>query len=545
MALGRILVWSALTFQFSRAMAQFSPGELSKPHSGLEGTTNCTRCHEVGSEISGKKCLDCHSEIEKAIASKHGFHAENSSRRCVSCHKEHLGRNAQTVNLDRATFNHSTTGFTLTGKHGALSCEKCHQSSNIKDEDVLALTRKTGRKTMLGLQSSCQSCHSEPHKGTLGTKCESCHATTTWIPASLFDHKSTAFALTGKHTSVGCTKCHPSSQPQSRVFKSAGTTFADCSPCHASPHSKGFSEKACSSCHSTEGWFVVATTNFNHDRTGFPLRGKHTLVQCKQCHTSASRKTGAGPRTRCIDCHVDYHKNEFAVKYKNDCSVCHTPETFKSSTFTLAMHNESGFDLTGAHSATPCISCHGSTTGQKVFHFKSQACVSCHKDRHGGQFNSKMGKESCAHCHTTSSWKIPGFNHAASGFALVGKHVTITCADCHKPMGRGANAVVQYTGISSQCESCHSDPHAGQFPKGGLTSCSSCHIPEGWAKLSFDHNTQSAFRLTGAHSQVTCAGCHHKEEILGRSVIRFKPLPTKCETCHTEGTPTNDPRRSN
>jgi hypothetical protein len=102
--------------------AQSSPGDLSRPHAGLEGTTNCTKCHEVGAEISGAKCLTCHREIERTIAGGHGFHASTSSQKCVACHKEHLGRDARTVATARKDFDHARTGFALTGRHGSLQC---------------------------------------------------------------------------------------------------------------------------------------------------------------------------------------------------------------------------------------------------------------------------------------------------------------------------------------------------------------------------------------------------------------------------------------
>lgn len=35
--------------------AQLSPGELSKPHSKLEGLSNCTKCHELGEQVKKRK----------------------------------------------------------------------------------------------------------------------------------------------------------------------------------------------------------------------------------------------------------------------------------------------------------------------------------------------------------------------------------------------------------------------------------------------------------------------------------------------------------
>ena len=75
----------------------------------------------------------------------------------------------------------------------------------------------------------------------------------------------------------------------------------------------------------------------------------------------------------------------------------------------------------------------------------------------------------------------------------------------------------------------------GQFVRDGSTDCASCHSVEGWTTLVFVHNTQSGFPLTGAHANVQCAGCHAKENIAGQLIVRFKPVPSKCESCHAQG----------
>jgi hypothetical protein len=38
--------------------AQISPGDLSNPHSNLEGISNCTQCHVLGNKQTNEKCLD-------------------------------------------------------------------------------------------------------------------------------------------------------------------------------------------------------------------------------------------------------------------------------------------------------------------------------------------------------------------------------------------------------------------------------------------------------------------------------------------------------
>ena len=45
----------------------------------------------------------------------------------------------------------------------------------------------------------------------------------------------------------------------------------------------------CGACHMVEGWEKV---RFNHDPTGFPLRGAHADVTCSGCHSQGLRQAG-------------------------------------------------------------------------------------------------------------------------------------------------------------------------------------------------------------------------------------------------------------
>jgi len=90
----------------------------------------------------------------------------------------------------------------------------------------------------------------------------------------------------------------------------------------------------------------------------------------------------------------------------------------------------------------------------------------------------------------------------------------------------------------TSCQSCHSDPHAGQFGPTQAVNCASCHREAGTFKnLLFDHKN-SRFPLDEVHSKVACAKCHVPVPVGdGIKAIRYKPLGTKCGDCH-------DPRGS-
>jgi hypothetical protein len=211
--------------------------------------------------------------------------------------------------------------------------------------------------------------------------------------------------------------------------------------------------------------------------------------------------------------------------YRNDCSSCHTEQTYKPSTFTIERHGPTRFPLNGAHQAVLCRNCHSRPEKKDlVFRFESVGCVSCHRDVHGGQMKAIRGG-SCETCHTTEAWKPATFDHSSTRFNLTGKHAQASCIKCHERF-----PVI--TQCPSACESCHRDKHAGQFALHGSTDCGTCHTPEAWRSVTFDHQTRSSFPLTGTHRTVQCEKCHKTELIGNESVIRFKPLPKECSSCH-------------
>ncbi len=538
-----ICIFFAAVAAFSGNLrAQFSPGDLSLAHRELEGTDKCARCHEVGKEISGRKCLTCHPEIRASIESRHGMHASKSSDACIVCHKEHLGRNAQTLKFDRSSFDHTQTGCVLEGGHRGIPCEQCHSRKNLADKSVVELGSRTGRKTFLGLNQRCTSCHEDRHKGEVSAECHSCHTYDRWAPAKNLDHSITRFALLGKHASVKCTDCHKGiatgANPATVSF--ATKSYADCTPCHASPHGRKFGSRECSSCHVPQSWSRVALAAFDHTMTGYRLVGRHAAAKCQGCHKERLTDIGAKPRRlrhdNCIDCHEDYHRSELPSRYANDCRTCHTEEGFRPSTFTVARHSESRFVLTGGHAAIPCAGCHVKGPGTSAtFRFGDLRCISCHRDEHQGQFSGLMGDKSCDICHSTMSWMISSFKHENASFSLSGKHAAVPCSSCHTKQTIRGTVTIRYNGMPGECGSCHKDQHAGQFASNGETDCRRCHSVAGWRRVTFDHNRQTSFALTGAHSRVECSACHREKESQSGRVRSFKGLSRSCASCHAKG----------
>jgi hypothetical protein len=491
-----------------------SPGPLHRSHAKLEGLKNCEKCHEPGRRVTAARCLACHGPIAERIAAKKGVHRDVTDD-CVSCHVEHAGDDAELRPIDTDGFDHAAeTGFPLDGRHAAIArdCARCHKT-----------------RSFLTNRPECGSCHQDPHKGSLGGACATCHSTS--VPfkeaAGSFDHSRAAFHLTGAHVRVACEKCHVQG-------KFRGVAFGTCASCHTSPHTQAF-QSPCASCHATDSW---RTTKVAHDRTRFPLKGKHAAVACASCHVQPATRVRPA-FAACASCHEDPHRG----KFKDDCASCHTEAGFRGGSFDHATRTT--FALTGRHAAIPCASCHetASTAGPRAsptveFRRLEKTCTSCHADVHAGS----LGGE-CSSCHGTEAFRVASFQHPRNREFFAGRHAAVPCAKCHvdgavpavQSARPSAVSTRQYRGMATECVTCHSDVHLGQLG----AKCASCHTVDGagFKATNFLHESTS-FPLTGAHERAACARCHVSETGVfpagSGTAVRFAATDRECDACHKD-----------
>jgi hypothetical protein len=352
----------------------------------------------------------------------------------------------------------------------------------------------------------------------LGSNCSGCHSTELFKPAK-FDHNNVAFKLTGAHTKVECIKCHSKENKSGKIFqKFKGVAFSSCLDCHKDIHSGKFG-KDCKTCHVTTSFKTISKVGFNHDKTNYPLLGKHQLVSCEGCHKN---NLGSKPQfQKCINCHTDYHKGDFVVNNEQkDCKECHTVEGYQPSLYSIDSHQKSVFQLTGGHLAVACQSCHYNNES-KEWHFRKigERCIECHKNIHGSELTEKFMKgNDCTVCHITGSWFAINYDHGKTNFKLIGAHARVTCNKCHH--GELTNNQYRFVSIKSECLACHKDIHSGQF---GGANCENCHGFNNW----------KAEKLDGAHAKLQCSSCHKKTELNGNVFIKYKLENFKCAACHS------------
>ena len=496
-----------------------SPGPLAKAHEKLEGLKNCTQCHEAGQQVSDTKCLACHKELQPEIAKSTGFHGRipPGQRSCNACHHEHQGKDFELIDWGakgKKSFDHAKTGFLLKGKHAALDCAKCHE----KPQTFLGMEGKT----------SCLACHKDEHRGQLGTNCAACHNENAWKPAPGFNHAKTDFALRGAHIKVDCAKCHAREGDFTR-FKPVA--HDSCTSCHKDPHESRFGVD-CTRCHVEDSWKQLKQASQErafHEKTRYPLRGAHQTVACKLCHGPNERMRKAVYKNlafaHCTDCHADAHEGQLA---QNACERCHDVNGFKPARFELADHAKTKYPLLGSHAAVACNACHKegkNVRGLVAFHPAAEKCESCHTDPHAGQL-----KPACAECHQLSSFHEVKLDHDKdTRFALTGSHKTAQCGSCH--FAANAKAAVRYKPIDTACASCHADAHAGQFG----ADCARCHTTAKFNQTLFVHAPPfTKFVLEGKHEKVACEKCHATAQLASRKLVRYRGTVQSCEGCHAD-----------
>jgi hypothetical protein len=359
--------------------------------------------------------------------------------------------------------------------------------------------------------------------------------------------------LEGKHVHAGCKACHTpghlaadevkdfSSDRKAHTY--LGTSSA-CHSCHEDIH-KGQFTQDCNSCHNNDRW--KPASKFSHERSRYPLTGKHILVECTRCHTGVFAGSKAIRYTQmaftsCSDCHRDTHKGTFA---RQKCSSCHTTGDWKHIEKGRFEHAETHFPLRGKHSSVKCDQCHqtGNTlknaSGEFGFHItRFDRCSDCHADSHAGQFLKRRGRGACEPCHSEESWTVVTFtitDHDSTRYALRGGHVGVPCGACHASQQVNAKSTQRFVWSTvPECTVCHQDIHKGQFKNKMPRGCETCHSVKAWQDVTFSHE-KTKFPLNGKHAQVPCSKCHMipKDSAAG-APIQYTDVRTECSACHPD-----------
>jgi decaheme cytochrome c component MtrC/MtrF-like protein len=492
------------------------------PLTGAHAAVDCDSCHKGAAnskfQTMSTACYSCHSaDYQAAMNPNHA--SSQFSTTCETCHSTDSWLNAK--------FDHASVGFPLTNAHAVPPrlCTDCHINNNYNLNST-----------------ACVSCHMKDYQGATNPNhvaanfsqgCAQCHNTISWANAS-FNHSLTGFPLTGMHTVPPrqCTDCH------NAKFGNYNITSTACVTCHLTDyqgatnpnHVTSNFPQTCDQCHNTTSWL---NATFNHNSTGFPLTGSHTVPprQCTDCHVNNNYNLTS---TACISCHqTDYTNATTPVPhagFPTTCEQCHDTVQWSDGKFD---HSTTGFALTGSHTVPPrqCTDCHINNN----YALNSTACYSCHQKDYANTNSPTHAAAgfptTCELCHDTTVWTDSTFNHNNTAFPLTGSHTVPPrqCADCHVNNN--------YTTLPTTCIGCHqtdynntTNPgHAAQ-PQFFPTTCQNCHNTTAWTGAKFNHTQYTPFPTSHGGAGGVCSTCH----INSNNYAIFQ-----CTGCHGGNNPNN------
>lgn len=347
----------------------------------------------------------------------------------------------------------------------------------------------------------------------------------------------------------GCLSCHSEigSQLAAKTGyhgRTLGERAAACGKCHSEHNGREFGLV------NKVSWGGAEPKTFAHDETAFALKGRHAALACAECHrkkappfslpnfASARRSaTFLGLDQRCVSCHKDPHEGGKLA----DCEKCHSQDAWKPAP---GFDHDKYFPLRDGHAAVSCAKCHAPVPGAAAtaVNFgpvKGKSCRDCHATPHKTDWGL-----ACGACHTDRAvpWGLASrlmtrAQHDATGFRIRKPHEKVSCAKCHDPALPYARRYVSLLvpgrprGQDS-CESCHKDPHAGQFVA-KHPRCLDCHSDSAFKPSRFGPKEHApVYPLTGGHARAACASCHVRDAKL--AAVRFTGTAKDCAACHRD-----------
>ena len=188
---------------------------------------------QVYAQVSPGDLAKSHAHLEgiSNCTQCHSVGKEVTREKCLACHKEIKAE------ID------AHKGFHSSKEVGMKNCAVCHSDHHGRNFDMIRLDKKK------------------------------------------FNHNLTGFALKGEHAKQECAACHTPERIKDPVLKKRKGTFLglsqNCLSCHDDYH-QGHLSKNCTECHNFTSW--KNATGFDHNKTRFPLLGKHRTVKCIDCH---------------------------------------------------------------------------------------------------------------------------------------------------------------------------------------------------------------------------------------------------------------------
>jgi hypothetical protein len=267
------------SFSAIKGVQNFDHNKTNFKLEGKHQQVECKQCHKtkLTNALKFDRCTDCHTDYHKNQFARQGVSPD-----CSQCHTV---KGFQEFSYPIA--QHNEGSFPLRGAHVATPCFACHKKG-VNPKDTIWNFREIGKY--------CIDCHQNIHQGLISEKyypassCESCHNENRWSSIN-FDHKKTNFDLAGAHAKKSCRDCHFKKDNNGVERQQFSGLPVTCVNCHTDVHMKQFEINGitdCLRCHDLT--LFKPATKFEHNKTRFPLDGKHKNVACIKCHKTIQDK---------------------------------------------------------------------------------------------------------------------------------------------------------------------------------------------------------------------------------------------------------------
>jgi hypothetical protein len=441
-------------------------------------------------------------------------------------------------------------------------CEQCHVQGRAEDKEKWkAIAATAGHRAHLESDSSalkgkveCLTCHAliahrfPPTDSTCGQSnchkpietrivlgkmrgqgdfhCVGCHQFTARVPA-LATRDSAVSTLTPAIRS--CFRCHAMQQRLPDFDERKDPHKGTCGMCH-NPHIQTRKEEALKTCSTRECHGLWNQVPFH---AGAQHRRK--ALQCTLCHSPHAARVDASD---CVGCHQrvrDYAPGqrlfpplpfdtsaalrrsaapeppppadaERPSKVKGDAPPEGDPPGRRVSTLPALPSDSFPHPR---HKKLACLTCHLSTSGQKLTFTPPRGCQICH--------HQDPTRAECTRCHEDGS--LPEIVAVPVSIAAAGKperertvafrherHAKVHCTDCH---GQPVSLAPVDSAIS--CHGCHDKHHDVD------RDCSTCHRSA----------TITVVHARPARVHVACDACHPTA-----AIAPLVPKRSFCLTCH-------------
>ena len=313
------------------------------PHTAAGFPQDCSLCHNT-TRLDRRHVQSLHHRLHADRRARHDRSARSATSTTTTaspappacnCHSDRLQRHqpirrtrrrtsrrtarsaTPPLNWTGATFNHTTTGFTLTGAHTTTAVRAVPRQQQLQPH-----------------QRGLLNCHQTDYNGTTNPPhmsagfpqdCSICHTTTDWTGAT-FNHATTGFTLTGAHTTPAVRAVPRQQQLQSDQHRLLSTaTSSDYNGTSQPAAQDRWLPQDCTLCHNTTATGLGAHVQPRHHGLHADRRARHHAVRAvprQQQLQPDQRRLLQLPPDR-----LQRHQQSARIKaagFPQDCSTCHT-----------------------------------------------------------------------------------------------------------------------------------------------------------------------------------------------------------------------------